>query len=96
MGSFIEQIKTRSKRDDLGATSSRRLFAYKITPDLNVTKPGGFFSEMQQSSTAIQNPNSGDISSYSGTLSGQGSTSGAIFIDVAASRDEEGVVPHRG
>ena len=34
--------------------------------------------------------------SCSGTLSGRGSTAGAISINTAASRDEEGVVPHRG
>ena len=44
------------------------------------------------SSTAIENPSSGDISSCSGILPGRGSTSRAIFIDVVASHDDAGVV----
>ena len=55
------------------------------------------------SSAATKNPNSGDRSLYFGTLPGRGIAPGAISIDstaifiaVAASHDEEGVVLPRG
>ena len=56
-----------------------------------------------RSSAATKNPNSGDISLCFGTLPGRGIAPGAISIDstaifiaVAASHDEEGVVLPRG
>ena len=68
------------------------------TPEQLTISPEKF-----QSSATIQNPNSGDRSLCFGTLPGRGIAPGAISIDatasiivVAASHDEEGVVPHRG
>ena len=74
----------------------RRLFAYKITHDLKTRDDRRLFPDSTPSSAATKNPNSGDKSLYSGTLPGQGSALGAIFIAIAASHDEEGVVLHRG
>ena len=54
------------------------------------------FPNTQQSSAAIADKFRGFRTSYSGTLPGRGSTARAISINTAASRDEEGVVPHRG
>ena len=51
---------------------------------------------MRPSSAAIQNPDLGDRRLCSGTLLGRGSAPGAIFIDVAASYDDAGVVPPWG
>ena len=72
-------------------------------PDLKLTKQLTISPEEFQTSTAIQNPNSGDRSLCFGTLPGRGIAPGAISIDatasiivVTASHDEEGVVLHRG
>ena len=78
-------------------------FGLYIAPDLKLTEGSTISPEKFQSSAAIQNPNSGDRSLCFGTLPGRGIAPGAISIDataifiaVAASHDEEGVVLHRG
>ena len=58
--------------------------------------PQRIFPNTQQSSAAIADKFRGSDWSCSGTLPEGGSTAGAIPIDTAAFRDEEGVVPHRG
>ena len=58
--------------------------------------PPKIFPNTIQSSAAIADKFRGFRRSCSGILSGRGSTAGAISINTAASRDEEGVVPHRG
>ena len=71
----------------LGAssTASRRLFAYKVSPDLKTLELRRFSPETHLSSAATKNPNPGDRSSCSGTLSGLGIAPGAISFDYAAS-----------
>ena len=54
------------------------------------------FPNTIQSSAAIADKFRGFIRFCSGTLPGRGLTAGAISINAVASRDEEGVVPHRG
>ena len=76
-------------------TPSRCTLAYKLPPTKN-PRPRRIFLETEQSSAAIADKFRGSDCSCSGTLPGRGSTSGAIFIAIAASRDEEGVFPHRG
>ena len=71
-------------------------FGLYIAPDLKLTEESTISPEKFQSSVAIRNPNSGDRSLCSGTLPGRGIAPGAIFIAVAASHDEEGVVLPRG
>ena len=58
--------------------------------------PRRIFPNTIQSSAAIADKFRGFRRSCFGTLPGRGSTAGAISINAAASRDEEGVVPHRG
>ena len=77
-------------------TPSAASDAYKIMPDEKTLTPERFSRNTIQSSAAIANKFRGFRRSYSGTLPGRGSTAGAISINTAASRDEEGVVPHRG
>ena len=77
-------------------TTSRHLFAYIFAPDLKMRDHRRFFAETHLSSATTKNPNSGDRSSCSGTLPGLAIAPGVIFIAVAASHDEEGVVLHRG
>ena len=82
---------------------SRRLFAYQLPPDLKVTGIPAFVHEKSRSSAASRKQVSGDRSLCSGTLPGRGIAPGAISIDstaifiaVADSHDEEGVVLPRG
>ena len=70
--------------------------ACKIIPDEKTLTPRRIFPNTIQSSAAIADKFRGLDYSCSGTLPGRGSTSGAIFIDIAASRDEGGVVTRRG
>ena len=77
-------------------TVSRRLFAYKVSPDLKTREHRRISPEKFLSSAVTKNPNSGDRGSFSSTLPGLGIVPGAIFIAVAASRDSAGVVLHRG
>ena len=58
--------------------------------------PRRIFPNTIQSSASIADKFRGFRTSCSGTLPGRGSTVGAISINTSASRDEEGVVPHRG
>ena len=58
--------------------------------------PRWIFPNMIQSSAVITNQFRGFRRSCFGTLPGRGSSTGAISINTAASRDEEGAVPHRG
>ena len=60
-------------------------FGLYIAPDLKLTEQLTISPEKFQSSAAIQNPNSGDRSLYSGTLPGRGLTPGAFSIDAATS-----------
>ena len=76
------------------STAPRRLFAYIFSPDLKTSKHRRFSPETYPSAAATKNPNLGDRSSCSSTLPGLGIVAGAIFIAVAASHDEEGVVLH--
>ena len=82
---------------------SRRLFAYKLPPDLNVMGRREEIHKKFRSSAASRKQVSGDRSLCSGTLPGRGIAPGviainstAIFIAVAESHDEEGVVLPRG
>ena len=58
--------------------------------------PRRIFPNTIQNSVAVADKFRGFRRSCSGTLLGRGSTAGAISINTATSRDEEGVVPHRG
>ena len=78
------------------STALRCLFAYIFSPDLKMSDHQRFSPETHPSATATKNPNSGDRSSYFGTLPGLIIAPGAIFIAVAASHDAPGVVLHRG
>ena len=49
-------------------TASRRLFAYKVSPELKTSDHRSFSPETHMSATATKNPNSGDKSYCSGTL----------------------------
>ena len=53
--------------------------------DLKTGGPPEKFPETPTSAAEIENPNLGDKGLCSGTLTGQGSAPGAIFIDGAAS-----------
>ena len=68
---------------DASSTASRRLFAYKFSPDLKTREHRSFSPETHPSSAATKNPNSGDRSSCSGTLPGLGIAPGAISFDYA-------------
>ena len=81
---------------DSSCTASHRLFTYKVSPYLIMPEHRRFSPETHLSSAATKNPNSGDWSSYSGTLPRLRIAPGVIFIAVAASRDAAGVVLHRG
>ena len=78
-------------------------FGLYIAPAPKTLKESTISPEKFQSSAATKNPNSGDRSLCFGTLPGRGIAPGAISIDstaifiaVAASHDEEGVVLPRG
>ena len=80
-------------------TASRRLFRLYILSDTKTLNQSASVHEKFHTSAAIRNPNSGDRSLCFGTLPGRGISPGAISIDataifiaVAASHDEEGVV----
>ena len=78
-------------------------FGLYIASVVQTLKGSTISPEEFRSSAATKNPNSGDRSLCFGTLPGRGIAPGAIsidataiFITVAASHDEEGVVLHRG
>ena len=78
-------------------------FGLYIDPTPKTLKESTISPEEFRSSAATKNPNSGDTSLCFGTLAGRriapgaiSTDSTAIFITVAASHDEEGVVLHRG
>ena len=84
-------------------TASRRLFAYKLPPDLKLTEEPASIHEKFRRGRHRRKQVSGDRSLCSGTLPGRGIAPGAISIDstaifiaVADSHDEEGVVLPRG
>ena len=76
-------------------TPLRCPLAYKLTRRKN-PNPRRICLNTKQSSAVIADKFRGFRRSYSGTLPGRGSTAGAISINTAASRDEEGEIPHRG
>ena len=71
-------------------------FSLFIASMVKTLKRSTILSNTTLCSATIQNPNSGDKSLCAGTLLGRGSALGAICIAIAASRDKEGVVLHRG
>ena len=79
-----------------GAPLSLSFDTYKIIPDEKTLTPEGFSQICNRAPPPLPTSFGGFRRSCSGTLPGRGSTTGAISINAAASRDEEGVVPHRG
>ena len=84
-------------------TASRRLFAYKLPPDAKTLKESASIHEKFRRGRHRRKQVSGDRSLCSGTLPGRGIAPGSISIDsttifiaVADSHDEEGVVLPRG
>ena len=84
-------------------TASRRLFAYKMPPDLKLTEQSASVHEKFQSAATITYEIRGTESLCFGTLPRPGIAPGAIsidstaiFITAADSYDEEGVVLPRG
>ena len=78
-------------------------FGLYIASAVQTLKESTISPEEFRSSAATKNPNSGDKSLCFGTLPGRGSAPGvisidstAMFIAVAVSHDEEGVVLPRG